>query len=181
MFSYKYIVAMFLLTGNPNDPVLTVDEETAKIMQILAVENEIMDARECTYVLGGDQWRTNWADDVNALRQRWHDLRGVPPSYDMNRLPDSGTVSDYLTFNRAYREQVDNGAIRTDEKCEILREIDNLYNFWDSVRTAKNDGYYVQVRRYAIKHLRDSIGEEDYYAGAFPPYVPLWRFMEINR
>jgi hypothetical protein len=36
------------------------------------------------------------------------------------------------------------------------------------------------VRRDALKKLRCEMGHQAYYGGNLPPYVPLWRFRQID-
>ena len=94
------------------------------------------------------------------------------------------TVNEFLAFNRAYRQHID---IRQPgepaswwELRSALQETDHLYQIWDTVRDARCEYYYVTVRRQALKRLREMLGEEAYYSGRLPPYVPMWRFQPIN-
>ena len=48
------------------------------------------------------------------------------------------------------------------------------------MRDARCEYYYITVRRQALKRLRTMIGAEAYDAAELPPYVPLWRFLELN-
>src|SRR6185295_7948013 len=121
---------------------------------------------------------------LNLLRRRHSDLLDAPPSNDCMRFPDRGLVNDYLAFNRAYRQQLDmrqpGEPARWWELRTALQETDHLYQVWDTVRDARCEYYYVTVRRQALKRLRELLGEDSYYTAKLPPYVPLWRFQQID-
>lgn len=149
-------------------------------MMALAIENEILDTRELLYVLArpGDMF-----SDIQMLRQRYQELCDAPPLSDSYRFPNRLVVNEMLVFNRAYKkyleerrplEQVNPGLLRT-----VMLETDLLYQVWDAVRDARCEYYYVTVRRQALKRLRELVGEDDYFRGRLPPYVPLWRFERI--
>jgi hypothetical protein len=118
------------------------------------------------------------------LRRRYQDLLDAPPLADSLRFPDRPVVNDLLTFNRAYRQHLDTcltiETVHWWELREAIQEVDRLYQVWDAVRDARCDYYYVAVRRQALKRLREMIGEEAYYSGCLPPYVPIWSFQRID-
>jgi hypothetical protein len=126
----------------------------------------------------------DFASDLKLLRRRFHELQGAPLVNDGLRFPERSTISDMLAFNRSYKQNLDNRlaveAVRWWELQEAVQETDRLYQVWDLVRDARCDYYYVTVRRQALKRLRDMIGQEAYYSGNLPPYVPLWRFQTID-
>jgi hypothetical protein len=126
----------------------------------------------------------DFASDLKLLRRRYQELANAPPVSDCQRFPDRATISDLLTFNRAYRQHLDSRLsvelVRWWDLREAVQEADRLYQVWDTVRDARCDYYYVTVRRQALKRLRDTIGPEAYYGGQLPPHVPLWRFQRID-
>ncbi|MFN4259418.1 MAG: hypothetical protein ACK4RK_08965 [Gemmataceae bacterium] len=182
---YDFLLAAALLTTPPDAPVAPVPEEAfpqlRSALQALAVEWEILDAREARYILARpDDLRA----DVLLLRQRFHDLQDAPPVCDSERFPDRATVNDMLAFNRAYRQHIDNRQLMDLANWwalkVVLEETDRLYQVWDTVRDARCEYYYVTVRRQALKRLRDTLGPEAYYSGQLPPYVPVWHFQDGN-
>lgn len=150
-------------------------------VQSVALSWEIMDPREVRFVLTRLE---DYEGDVKLLQRRYEDLADAPPLYDCMRFPDRALVNDLLSFNRNYRQHLDNRqALEMThwwELHEVLREVDRLYQIWDLVRDARCEYYYVTVRRQALKKLREAIGEADYYTGALPPHVPVWRFVRID-
>jgi hypothetical protein len=185
MFPCEYLLAMALLTapsdsGDPNaTPEMFVVLRPA--LQGLAIQREVLDPREVRYILARPE---DFAADLALLRRRCQDLANAPPLDDCLRFPDRGTINDFLSFNRAYRQHID---VRQPVELAhgwtlraILQETDHLYQIWDTLRDARCDYYYVTVRRQALKRLRDLVGEEAYYSGSLPPYVPLWRFQAID-
>jgi hypothetical protein len=147
----------------------------------LAVQWEILDPREVNYILARPE---DFVSDLNLLRRRFHDLEYAPPLHDCYRFPDRAMVNDLLAFNRAYRQHIDVRQpfelVHWWEMRVAIQETDHLYQVWDYVRDARCDYYYVTVRRQALKHLREMIGEDAYYSGSLPPCVPLWRFRRVN-
>jgi hypothetical protein len=104
--------------------------------------------------------------------------------HDCERFPDRAAINDMLAFNRSYRQHMDAcqpvNLSRWWEFRAVLQETDQLYQIWDTARDARCDYYYVTVRRQALKKLRELVGAEVYYSGEMPPYVPLWRFQQID-
>jgi len=185
MFPYDYLLAAALLSNAPDAPESPPSPELFAIvheaMQNLAVEWEILDTREVRYVLARPE---DFSADLNLLRRRRCDLADAPGCNDCLRFPERTTVNEYLAFNRAYRQHIDirqpGEPARWWELRAALQETDTLYQVWDTVRDARCEYYYVTVRRQALKRLRELLGEDAYYGGQLPPYVPLWRFQGIN-
>lgn len=178
-------LAAALLTTPPDvpDPPPDADEWPAvqEAVQKLAVEWEILDAREVRYVMARVE---DWENDIALLRRRYQELKDAPKLCDAQRFPDRGTVNELLAFNRAYRRHLDSRQALEQDRGQCLRtalkETDYLYQVWDSVRDARCEYYYITVRRQALKRLRQTIGAEAYDTAELPPYVPLWRFQEMN-
>jgi hypothetical protein len=185
MFPYEYVLAAALLACPPDAaedfqcPESMPSLRTA--LQNLAVDWEILDPREVRYVLARPE---DFAADLNLLRRRNADLGDAPAVVDCQRFPDRAAVNEMLAFNRAYRQQLDArqpaDPARWWELRRILQETDQLYQVWDTVRDSRCEYYYVTVRRQALKRLRELVGDDAYYTGALPPYVPLWRFQSID-
>jgi hypothetical protein len=185
MSSWACVLAAGLLTTPPDVPEPPIEAEdwpaVQEALQSLAVEWEILDPREVRYVLARPE---DFENDLNLLRRRYQDLKDAPKLADAQRFPDRGTVNDLLAFNRAYRRFLDARQPLEQDRAVCLRnalkETDWLYQVWDSVRDARCEYYYITVRRQALKRLRQMVGPEAYTAGELPPYVPLWRFHEMN-
>lgn len=147
------------------------------IMQAIAVDQEIMDKREERYILNRE---IDFAADVKVLRERYQSLKDVPRISDALRLPSRDLTNELMSFNRAYRQQIEakRGIWRAwaPDIDEAIKEADQLYQIWDSIRDARSELYYITVRRQALKQLRDKLGAEGYDAGVIPPFVPVWRF-----
>jgi hypothetical protein len=147
----------------------------------LALEWEILDPRETRYVLTRADDLTS---DLRMLQRRYQDLVDAPPLSDAMRFPDRAVVNELLVFNRAYRSYIElrqpTEMAHVSDLRAVQREVDYLYQVWDAVRDARCEYYYVTVRRQALKHLRELLGEEAYYSGQLPPHVPVWRFRELK-
>lgn len=178
-------MASAMLSAPHNSPIPEIAAEEWPAMQLalhsVAIQWQILDPREVRYVLARQDDLDN---DLNLLRRRYHDLHDAPLVQDSLRFPDRGTVNEMLAFNRAFRRHLDSKQFLEYDRSFIyqvvLKETDRLYQIWDSVRDARCDFYYVTVRRQALKRLRNLIGAEAYHTGELPPYVPVWRFQEIQ-
>jgi hypothetical protein len=181
----SYVLAAMLLTTPPGTPETAppADEWPAvqEALQSLAVEWEILDPREVRYILARAE---DFDNDLNILRNRYQELKDAPKLNDSQRFPDRGTVNELLAFNRAYRRYLDaRQAVEQDRgPClrAALKETDSLYQVWDAVRDARCEYYYITVRRQALKRLRSTLGADAYAAADLPPFVPVWRFLELN-
>ncbi len=149
---------------------------TAGSLQLLGVQWEVLDARECKHILTDPQ---EYYEDLKLLQNRFQNLIDAPPLVDCKRFPNRDAINDMLTFNRNYRRDLEArllfDRVHNEQISAALQETDYLYRIWDTVRNARCGYYYISVRREALKELRDLIGEEAYYSGQLPPHVPVWR------
>ncbi len=185
MFQLDTMLALALLSAAPeaapDAKALDAYRWTRPVLQALAVQIEILDTREVRYVLAHDE---DFAADLALLQRRYRELGGAPALSDSLRFPDREAVNELLSFNRAYRQHIDNR--QSVERANwwdhqaTLQETEQLYQIWDTVRDARCEYYYVAVRRQALKKLRELLGDDDYYSGVLPPYVPLWRFQVMK-
>jgi hypothetical protein len=183
----ELILATSLLTGASPPELLEPAALEAQFPVLryaligLALEWEILDPRETRYVLVRPE---DAASDIQMLQRRYADLQDAPSLADAFRFPDRTTVNELLVQNRAYRNYVEMRLpmemARSAELRTIQREVDYLYQVWDTIRDSRCEYYYVTVRRQALKRLRDMLGEEAYYQRDLPPHVPVWRFEEVR-
>ncbi len=185
MFGLDYVVAWIALSAPPVfvDPLIGTHsfDFIRPALHATALRLEILDPREVRYILARSD---DFLSDMNLLRRRYEDLIDAPALIDSRRFPDAETVNQLLNFNRSYRQNLcfrqPVELARIGELREAVRETDELYHIWDTVRDTRSDYYYVTVRRQALKKLRDVLGPEAYHYGRLPPPVPLWRFEEID-
>ncbi len=175
--------AASLLVVMPCTPCPDIDREEWPNVQAavwtIAINWELMDPRETNFLFNRYE---DMKSDLEILRKRHQDLKGALPVADSRRFPERTAVNDMISFNRALRNHIDSRQYietdRGDMYRTMLRETDDLYKVWDSIRDARCESFYVTTRRLALERLRDQIGAESYYAGKLPPYVPTWRFQE---
>lgn len=150
-------------------------------LQTVAIQMEILDAREKAYILANPK---DFQEDIGILWRRNQELADAPYVADSYRFPDRDGIGYLLAFNRAYTQRLE-----TKQTVELsrwwwyqdaMRENDQIYQIWDTVRDARCEYYYNHVRRQALRKLRDQIGPEDYYSGQLPPFVPVWRFQIVG-
>jgi len=185
MIPLDYLLSVALLTtpGDPTEAAGAFDHfmSVRPTVQAVAVYWEVLDTREEKYVLNRQD---DFAGDLKLLRRRWDDLADAPPLNDCMRFPDRSLISDLLSFNRSYREQLEHRQslelVYGYELREVVSEVDRLYQIWDTARDARCEYYYISVRRGALKKLREAVGDQAYYSGQLPPHVPVWRFARID-
>ena len=194
MFPLDYVLAVTLIATAPDctEAVMIADREEAAdaydafttvrpVVQQLAVDWELLDPRETRYVMSRSE---DFTGDLRLIRRRYGELRDAPPSYDCLRFPDRGMINELLKFNRDYRQYLEaRQATETMSWWQLhdaMVECDRIYQVWDLVREANCDYYYVTVRRQALKKLRETVGELNFYNATLPPHVPVWRFARIN-
>lgn len=155
------------------------DAGLARTLSRYCLSAELLDPREVRYVLADE---LQWDNDLALLRSRYAELHDAPRVADALRFPPRPIVNDWLAFNRAYRRSVDALLPLNQDRpgvcLETLKECDTLYQVYDLVRDAGCEYYYVAVRRQALAKLRKLLGDEAYYDGVLPPFVPVWRFTE---
>jgi hypothetical protein len=180
MVPLDYVLAVAVLTApaGPGDaPPLGEHAGLARSLREVAVFWEVLDPREAAYFLGKP---ADFDQDVQLLRRRYRELADAPPVSDALRFPGREAACELLTFNRAYhralRERREALGAGEGELDRAIEEVEQLYQLWDLVRDARSDCYYVSVRRQALLTLRQALGPADYYRGAMPPHVPVWRF-----
>jgi hypothetical protein len=185
MFPFEYLLAVALLTAPADGPQPEINPDLCpslrSALQQLAIQWETLDPREARYVLARSE---DFESDLNLLRRRYEEFADVPPLSDCGRLPDLAVIDDLLAFNRAYRQHLEGrrtiDLVHREGLREAVQETDRLYQVWGTIRDARFDHYYVTVRRQALKRLRATLGPEAYYAGCFPPHVPVWIFQRID-
>jgi hypothetical protein len=178
-------LAMLLLTAPPdkfeipNQPDL--HQTLGPSLTALCLEWELLDPRETNLFFTSSD---NFATDLEQLRDRYRNLHNAPPASDGDRFPDSELVNDMLTFNRNYRDSVNDrlhiDMVHIDELNTILVETDQLHQVYDTLCQARTAYHLVSYRRQALAQLRDLVGVEAYYTGQLPPHVPLWRIPEAR-
>jgi hypothetical protein len=140
----------------------------------LAVAAEILESREASMAYRAD----GFTYELAKIRDRWQNLWNAPPAADALRFPPRARVEELLELNERYRRYLET-LPWTSEVREALVETDRLHNLWDLVRDARCGYTYVTCRRFALKRLREQLGEEAYYGGDLPPVVPLHRFQML--
>jgi hypothetical protein len=177
------IFAAALLAAPPGTPSPRVSVEEWPAVRAtligLTLEMELLDEREDRLAR-----YEQWDRDIDELRRRRVELADAPLLADAQRLPPRRVIEEWLQFNRLYRGNLQRRRQFTAEAAAELdaaiRETDDLHRTWEAARDATCEIYYAPVRREALKRFRERIGSEAYWAGQFPPYVPVWRFVEIK-
>jgi hypothetical protein len=153
----------------------------AGVVLDFCVRAELIDRRERQWYLND---RRNLLGDLRTLWNRYRTLHDAPPVCDVLRWPTLKQCEAALAFNEAFRDHLDNvmavELTRRDSLRPVLAQNRKLREIWGRLRDARQDCYYVSVRRNALAELRALLGPADYYAGVMPPPAPLWLFQKSD-
>jgi hypothetical protein len=153
----------------------------APSLRQIAMHWQILDHRELEDILKDSK---HFAEDLDLLQKRLEEMNGAPAVLEGERLPDREVVSNYLTLNRSYHQELTDrltlDRVHSEEIQAALQETDQLYHIWDTVRDARCKYYYVTVRRQALRDLRDLVGNTAFYSGELPPPLPVWRIPRVR-
>jgi hypothetical protein len=174
------VFAAALLTTPPGIPEQTPAPDRwpsiQAALQETALRMEILDPRETSFLASADEFQR----DLDILRNRHQELADAPLVADGGRFPDRESVNALLRFNRAYYRNLEGRQVWEPDRADligvVMAETDRLYEVWDAVRDARCEFYYITDRRKALQKLRALLGDEAYFAGEMPPFVPIWRF-----
>lgn len=137
----------------------------------LALDAEIVGPRE--------HWLDDFRSEVGYVRRHWQELRHAPPLSDCSLLPPYWQVVEARRFSEVYERNFQARLrielYRQEELAAAIEENRHLRETWDWLATATQETESWAWRRLALEHLRDR-DPEGYYAGRFPPAVPVWRF-----
>lgn len=181
MFPYNYLVAVALIY-QPADPdkFVHIDHALNDVIQDVAIEMEIWDPRENRAAFSTYDSFNN----LNLIRQRRVDLVGAPALCMCERYPARNEITNLLNFNLAYRCQLSMEIARVpyrfDELKTAQQQAEKLHLIWDTIRDSRCEYYYIYVRRLALRRVVELIGEDEFYNGHLPPFVPCWQFREIR-
>lgn len=176
MFTCEALLAAAMLTA-PAEGAAPVSVAVSAALRpatlALAASVEILDPRECATLLLQDT-----SHDLDMLRVRYRSLLDAPLLGEGQRFPDRATITDFLTYNRGFRNELQArmaiDCVHADELRDAIHDCDGLHQVWDTIRDANCTYYYVPVRRQALHLVRELIGPAAFYAGQLPPPVPIW-------
>jgi hypothetical protein len=177
-----YTLFLFaLLAAPPDAPAPAFPAELLPHLQAVAVQLELVDpVREKWFFPSPRHHEFIYAylNNLGCARERWAELRDAPSIADADRLPLARDIGSLVEFNVAYRQHLTNNQPLflwdRDRHCDALRETEAIRSVLDIMMDARNDNYYVAVRRRALLRLRGALGPEVYYAGEFDiPPAPL--------
>jgi hypothetical protein len=190
---YDWVLALALLNtpaGEYNDGTLCkVSQSVWNKVCRLAVEGELLDDRvEKTYtdsfgpIDAVQRARSYW---LWVLRDRCGQLEGVPFVIDQKRWPHIEDVKKGITFAFIYERELmkqheecrkSGNELRKEEVSAIYGEAIALSSFYEQMKFSMDEREHVDARRFRMKIIIKTIGEDNYFRGNFPPPVPLWHF-----
>jgi DNA-directed RNA polymerase specialized sigma24 family protein len=126
-----------------------------------------------------EQCNGGWLSKCRWARRHYWACLEAPSVYDMAVLPPRAAVQEQQRFSCGYREFLNKEwaicpwhRAAVEEALGDLDAIDKAWAIMEEIYRAT----WSATQREALKKLRNIVGPEAYYAGAWPPPVPLWRF-----
>lgn len=173
---YNLLIGIMLLS--PTEPPVPsqVPEALWQALKQVALKTEIVGPHE--------RWGSDFRAELRYVRYHLRELADAPPLADSDFLPLGSVVARGLTFNLEYQRYV--RMLRSLESHNqwywqtVFEETRELQHIWDTMRIAQNPTDSFVARRRALKRLRETIGPDAYYQRMWPPYVPIWRFQELD-
>lgn len=177
--NFDLVIAFALIAGTENIP--SQPPCPLHSLQAVAIQTEILSSAD-TWMFFNNQGE--FVSDVVTIRSRYRDMVDAPPLSDRFRFPNADFCSSMKSMNRLYYTHIQGLQESYPEQFEtintILGETNDLWCAWDKVHDSYNDNYSVYYRRSRLKSLRKQIGWQNYFSGALPPPVPIWRFWIIG-
>lgn len=174
MWNY-YILALVLWPVEPE----VASQQSPEVWQALkhvALVLEIVGPHE--------NWATDFRSELRYVRHHYRQLQDAPRLADAGWLPPYAFARELCCFNESYQAHLQVQGIIYLHKCDdislLLGEARQLHYVWDCARRAATPNESWASRRQNLQRLREVLGEEAYYNGAMPPWVPLWRFQGID-
>ncbi len=168
------------LKDDAEDWVTSLESEGLRLaLQKAAIKMEILDPRETNFYFVDHKF---FFRHVQRMHERYEKFLGEPLLAEAERLPSRDEIARLIKFNRRFRQHIVSESQlnkdRSDTYRETLTETDYLYRFWLAVQEARCPFFYVEVRRAALKKMKNLLGAEAYYQGSYLPNVPTWRYHE---
>lgn len=148
-------------------------------------KEKLYDWHACLNLRDQEDWTSNKNITLETLIKesivvRRHNYPDLAWAYNFNCWGTCCT-RPALDFNLKYQIhcmiQMEFGTeskINAYAKClQEARELYEIYNLLDDVFY---QSYTVFDKRKSLYHLREKIGEKNFYSGRLPPPVPIWRF-----
>lgn len=121
-------------------------------------------------------WATSYASELRWCQTYQRCAYGSPPLSDAHRWPSWETADAMVRANEAHLawladQPLTRGNVEGWERQAELARWCGLC--WQAARDAQNPGQHLAGRRWALKRLRELLGESDFYAGQMPPPFPV--------
>lgn len=118
-----------------------------------------------------------FADELDRLRKERLARRLYPPLDDLRRLPDLETCKQFRSFAYDYTQELQQREQFYIDRAhyeDVLRAATDCHRFWAWATDAHLDNYYSRAqRRYMLNELKTWVGDARWYAGDWPPPVPV--------
>jgi hypothetical protein len=176
----SYSLAIAILFGlGPTTKASSHFEHLAPQCRHVAIEMELLDPREARWF----QVPAEIIVDINIVHGRVRSLDNAPYLRDVVFFPLDTWPA--LEFNRAYRETLNaSEGISAEEDrwiCNARADTDWVHGLYEQLYIAQTNAHYVQVRRLALKTIRDFYLDDGMFEeGYLPPPVPLCLFRAIQ-
>ncbi len=130
------------------------------LLLLLLIQYEIIDERETDYV------------DTVCIMERIEELHNAPHIACLIRFPPRSWCQDrraeYQRLSNWCQARADIQVHHRDLFLDAKSEADRAVQILTDLIDAQYDGYYIHVRRYYLRNVRDAIGLEAFNRGEVP-------------
>jgi hypothetical protein len=125
-----------------------------------------------------DSWNDDYAGEVYWCRARWQQAQLSPPLEHSGQLPNEDDAWAKYQFANTQVHLLETWASVYPQRNLHLAipEARRQRHAWQLIKTATNSCELKCARRIAMMELGGLIGWQDFYAGRWPPHVPLYLF-----
>lgn len=172
-----WTVAVLLVMLPIETPRVVEDETSPVYLQAL---KDVVDLLE---ILPRDDstWTQTYPVEVRWAQLQLRLTSQRPPLADAHRLPSFEEAKAKVAFNEERGSWLTFGQ-RCDSYCrwgrwqQLINENYSAGVHWRTIEAAQDPGNHPSRRRMYLDELRWRLGPEAYYAGQWPPHVPLEMF-----
>lgn len=173
------LLASMALDGHLPDPIaLYLMPFLRPCILALAVEDEILDPRECRYTLTNEPLA-----DLKRLQEKRRTYAHFPRLHEGDHLPTAEQIQLRTRLAAAVQYEITNrqamGMIEPHLLLAMKKETERLQTFWGYAYDVRCPYYYVCVKREALAKLVQMLGEERFFRGDWPDPVPFRHFQRI--
>lgn len=112
-----------------------------------------------------------WANE--HYHRNYKDAQRFPSIEDANRLPKREDALQAIERGQAYLQWLNGVEMEWEHRWAMQKDTQDTISAWECIRDARDESYCDLARRRQMQRLRHFIGEDEFWAGNWPPtFIP---------